>query len=320
MLTPTKKQIEFGPGAAFPSLDWLVLSPAASQCRDSLVGKWTAQRFLNLAEMNSYQVWQLGLAIAWLKEFELMSGSVLAGMSRDKPIPPDISDDLRRRMEHTARQCSLLELDAALARIERVTVSLNGGRTTWDELHHEIRILRESIESQLRFRRFAFIPVGRGALLDRVEADWETVVKNFPVARDDIREAVECYALDCNTASVFHSMRVAEHGLRGLAWKLRLRRVGSQKHPLEFAEWGSILNGLKGKLGAIQQSPGRSAKKAAEAQFYADAASHADYLNELWRKEVSHARGPFNAPEALNALMRTKAFMELLSSRIKQRP
>ena len=115
-------------------------------------------------------------------------------------------------------------------------------------------------------------------------------------------------------------MRIAEYGLRALAWRLNLRQIGKQKYPLEYAEWGAILNALRGKLNALQQSSGRSKRKAADTKFYADAASHADYLNEIWRKEVSHARGPYNAPEALNALTRTRQFMELLAQRLKERP
>jgi hypothetical protein len=114
-------------------------------------------------------------------------------------------------------------------------------------------------------------------------------------------------------------MRIAERGLRVLAKHLKVTTVGPQKHPLEFSEWGLILNAIAGKLKAIQQSPGRSAKKAALTKFYADAASQADYLNEIWRKEVSHARGMYNAPEALNALMRTYDFMNLLAQRLSEK-
>ena len=39
----------------------------------SLLPRWEAQRFVTLAEMISYNVWQLGLLLVWLKQFELMS-------------------------------------------------------------------------------------------------------------------------------------------------------------------------------------------------------------------------------------------------------
>ena len=152
-----------------------------------------------------------------------------------------------------------------------------------------------------------------------MDRDWADVQEHFPSAKDDIRDAVECYALDCNTACVFHSMRVAERGLRALAETLRITKVGKQQHPLEFAEWGPILGVIDSKLKALQQSPGRGPKKAALTAFYGDAASQADYLNEIWRKEVSHARGQYNAPGALDALTRTHDFMTLLCRRISEK-
>jgi hypothetical protein len=186
-------------------------------------------------------------------------------------------------------------------------------------LSAQLRIICETIEGQLHRRRFAFISSEKAKLMEKIDNDWQAVLEKFSRTRTDIQAATECYALDCNTATVFHCMRVAEHGLRALAWRLDLRQIGKQKYPLEYAEWGAILNAMRGKLNALQQSAGRSSRKAAQTKFYADAASHTDYLNEIWRKEVSHARGPYNAPEALNALTRTRQFMELLAQRLRER-
>jgi hypothetical protein len=174
------------------------------------------------------------------------------------------------------------------------------------------------MEDELKYRRFAFVPTEKAKKLDNIDKDWAQIQQHFPSAKPDIRQAVECYALDCNTACVFHAMRVAERGLRVLAKALGVRTVGPRQHPLEFSEWGLILNALAGKLKTLQQSSGRSVRKAALTKFYADAASQADYLNEIWRKEVSHARGLYNPPEALNALMRTQDFMNLLSQRLSE--
>ena len=176
--------------------------------------------------------------------------------------------------------------------------------------------MADTIRDELKLRRFAFVPTSRAELLDNFEADWKTALKEFPEAADDIKAAVECYALDCNTACVFHSMRVAERGLRALATALGITSTGPKRHPLEFSKWGPIIGALKTKLNSIQQSEGRSTAKAGLAKFVADAASQADYLNESFRKDVSHARGQYNAPEALNALTRSRDFMSLLTQRV----
>ncbi len=242
---------------------------------------------------------------------------VVKGFGNER-IKAELSEELIRRLTDYEGHCRDLELTGALGRIGHFNVSIKAGMT-YQQVMDEVRVLREAIEYDLQYRKFAYVPIEKAARLDKVEVEWADAIRAFPSAHDDIVAAVECYALDCNTACVFHSMRIAERGLRVLSKALKVKTIGPQKHPLEFAEWGQILMALRGKLNAIQNSPGRNAKKSALAKFYADAASQADYLNEIWRKEVSHARYAYNAPEALNALTRTREFMLLLSQKLSER-
>ena len=269
--------------------------------------------------MLQYPVWHLGISLVWLSSYEhqLIALSVVDRTYRDSLVEPSSNQFLTFKISHCQEQCEALELSASLDRIKRLSAALRSNLTN-DRLRQEIRVLRETIESELKCRRFAFVPTEKAKRLDEIDSDWSKVQQQFPSAKADIRDAVECYALDCNTACVFHSMRVAERGLRVLAETLGITKIGKHQHPLEFAEWGPILSALRVKLTALQQSPGRGPKKAALSKFYADAASQADYLNEIWRKEVSHARGQYNAPEAFNALTRTHDFMDLLASRISR--
>jgi hypothetical protein len=296
-----------------------MLTPTESWRNNGELGScWPWCRFeegqVNLSDMIHFMTYQLGFVLTQLQELETSAASE----DRDARISDALIEHrIIRLLQFARKRCEELEMPSAVARIERFLVACRMDCTN-SELATQAKVLRETIDAELRFRRFAYVPMDRAKHLDNIEKDWAIVLRQFPSARDDIRAAVECYALDCTTACVFHSMRIAEHGLRALAQKLKVRRIGPQKHPLEFAEWGGILSALRGKLASIQQSKGRNAKKAAGAKFYADAASHADYLNEIWRKEVSHARGLFNAAEALNALTRTRAFMELLSGKISE--
>ncbi len=277
-------------------------------------------RLISLLDMLQYPVDQLGTCLAGLRLMESQLESLIRTHKehRDSPVDAQVRNLLLIKIATCQKHCQKLEMTAALSRIERIHSPLNA-RISNDNLRHELRVLRETMQADLSQRRFAFVPTEKATKLDNIDKDWGDVQKHFAKAKDDIHDAIECYALDCNTACVFHSMRVAERGLRALAKTLGITNVGKQQHPLEFAEWGPILNALKGKLKDLQQSPGRGPKKAALTTFYADAASQADYLNEIWRKEVSHARGQYNAPEALNALMRTRDFMSLLSQRISEK-
>jgi hypothetical protein len=272
--------------------------------------------------MLQYPVWQLGLLLVWLERYERIFQELirLNPALRDTVAHEHIIEiDVVTQLSLGRKYCVDLALNAAVARIDRIMNQIRDVGISLDQIRVGVKVLRETMESELRDRQFAFIPPDKAQKLDKLDHDWAKVRANFLSAKDDIREAVECYVLGCNTACVFHSMRIAERGLRVLAKDLGVTTIGPQKHPLEFSEWGLILNAIDGKLKTIQQSPGRNAEKEAHSKFYADAASQANYLNEIWRKEVSHARGMYNAPEALNALMRTHDFMELLSQRLLER-
>jgi hypothetical protein len=277
----------------------------AEPCR--MVGK-----FPSLLDMIHFMAWQLGLALVWLEHEHDDAFYHCASMGeRDIPIPEDRKSRVAVFLAYIRKKCEAVELDGATKRVQIFQNNCRFG-ITYQELATEAKVLREAMESDLVFRRFASIPSDRAKLLDKIDADWAQIQERFKVAREDIRSAVECYALDCNTASVFHSMRVAEYGLRDLARRIGIKRIGKQRHPLEFAEWGSILNEIKGKLNALQQTPGRTKQKADRVKFYANAADQINYLNELWRKEVAHAREAYNAPVALDALTRVNNFMTLL--------
>jgi hypothetical protein len=273
------------------------------------------ERFYRLSDMFTYPVARLVNEVLGFQQLL----ATIDGSKKVGSVPWSSLRHIRELAANLRVDCEALELDAAIERID-IHLQLWPKTAKYEALSVELRVLCEAIEGQLRHRRFAFISPDKAKLIEKIDNDWQVVLEKFSRARTDIQAATECYALDCNTAAVFHSMRIAEYGLRAVAWRLNLRQIGKQKYPLEYAEWGMILNALTGKLKALQQSPGRSKRKAADTKFYADASDHADYLNEIWRKEVSHARGPYNAPEALNALTRTRQFMELLAQRLKERP
>jgi hypothetical protein len=60
----------------------------------------------------------------------------------------------------------------------------------------------------------------------------------FNSAAPDMIEAGNCLAAECNTAAVFHLMRVAEIGLRALA---NDRNAPFKNKPIDQQEWGTIL-------------------------------------------------------------------------------
>jgi hypothetical protein len=273
-------------------------------------------RLLSLWDMVPYRVWQLSGLLLDLRDIEWTVKRDIR--QRNEPLPPEVSDKLTEGLAKTYILCETLGMATTLDLIRAFSNALRNSELNIQECGVRLGSINVTIRSELKRRQFAYVPVEKARFLEDKEERWRDILSQFPSIKDDVDSAIDCYVLDCNTACVFHSMRIAERGLRALARALKINTIGPRKHPLEFSEWGGILGALAGRLKELQQSQGRSAKKAAQTKFYADATSQANYLNEIWRKEVSHARGMYNAPEALNALQRTRDFMQLLSGYLSE--
>jgi hypothetical protein len=224
-----------------------------------------------------------------------------------------IVEVIAERIESYYLELNLVRTQSRLARLNKLLETTAIDSWKGNEVMAELKALREALEDDLR-HYVIFVPTqDRVTFYENLQPFGEAVHNIFLDARNDIREACNCYATDNFTACVFHLMRVAERGMRALAVHLKIKKTG--KHPLEFAEWGRVCGALKKKVEQLQQRKGRSAHKSMLLQRYADAASQADYINEIWRKELAHTRRttPYNQPEAMSVLVRVHEFMQSLA-------
>jgi hypothetical protein len=176
--------------------------------------------------------------------------------------------------------------------------------------------VRHCINNELRNRKFMYMPEAEAKYYDQNDLFGEDVDQAFPVAQLDIRSVGNCIACGLFTASVFHSMRVAEFGLRRIAAKLRVRIKDHKGYvPVEYGTWDKVAKACKGKIDKIRQRP-IGPKREAELELYSDAADHCLFMKDIWRNNVSHNRKPYNEPESLAVLERVKDFMKFLAANV----
>jgi hypothetical protein len=194
---------------------------------------------------------------------------------------------------------------------------------TWQEAANELRVLRQSIEADLEDKWVALVLPDKALLLERAKQDWGNVIEAIPDSQDDIREGLYCYALERNTAAVFHLMRVAEYGLRVLAKQLRVSLDLKHKGhiiPIDYAEWQKVITAIKNKLDRIKQLSS-GPKREAQLERLSDAGDHCLFMKDIWRNAVSHARKPYSEAEAKAAMGRVHEFMAFVSREfVKPRP
>jgi hypothetical protein len=175
------------------------------------------------------------------------------------------------------------------------------------------------IGAELEARKFLYVPQDKDEYLLKNRLFGNSVYQTFPSARKELTEAGTALAMDLYTACVFYLMRVAEHGLRELALRLRVKLTHKTKLlPLDFADWNQIITGIKNKITAARTlTPGP--KKQAKLEMYSSAADHCEYMKDIWRNTASHSRKSYTKLEALQAMDRVRDFMQFLSISLTER-
>jgi hypothetical protein len=231
-------------------------------------------------------------------------------------LSPEILQEIKLFAAIYAEQeCSHLEMPISTQKARSLKASIDSGtRYSSEVMHKELEGLAETITMELARQKFAYIPSRLDKYFEQKKLFGESVYEKCDAAKQDIEDAGNCLAASLPTASVFHLMRVAEHGLRVLAKKLRVTISHKGKAcPLEFGDWNTVIAGIKNKI-ADARKLSASHRRQARLEAYSNAADHCEYMKDIWRNNLSHARRPYSEPEAVAVFERVRDFMISLSA------
>lgn len=182
-------------------------------------------------------------------------------------------------------------------------------------IHSRLRVVVEGIQNNLESRKFMFLPKEDALYWENLEMFGDDFATVFPKeAVFELAEVGKCFAASRAIACVFHCMRIAEYGLRILAKRVGVKLTDKRKPmPIEFATWDKVIQATRSKIGAARLLP-HSRKKAEQLQFYSDSADHCEYMKDIWRNEIAHARHRFyTREETLGVISRVRLFSELIA-------
>jgi hypothetical protein len=182
-------------------------------------------------------------------------------------------------------------------------------------LRDRLATIIKGVNDNLRSRKFMYVPRDQAAYWDNIDLFGDDFIIGFPrAALLEMMEAGNCYSAGRWTACVFHSMRVAEYGLRILAKRLNVTITHKGKQcPLEYGDWNTVITGIKKKIADIRQNQKVGPKREQALQFFSDAADHCEYMKDIWRNEISHTRRRSTKSESLAALNRVRDFVTPLA-------
>ena len=201
--------------------------------------------------------------------------------------------------------------------IKRLRGWNRGDGDSWETLFSRACALRDSLRIELGEFLFYIYPKEKGQKHKEWPETWRTVCDAFPEARIESYNATDCYALGHDTASVFHSMRVAEIGLRALA---KERRIALPKNKaIEWATWHEIIKALDAEIKRIGETEKAGSSKDAALTFYSGARADLNGFKDEFRNLVMHVRGQYDEFQALRALTQVHDFMARIAGKIDHR-
>lgn len=221
-------------------------------------------------------------------------------------------------LQHLAslkQSCIELELGESKKNVERIERKISS-RIKIELMPSEIGCLLELLESECSERLTYNIKKDKSATFAQEDKAWAPIDSKFKSIREDVESGLHCYALDQDTASIFHFMRVVEIGLRSLA---RERNVKIPKKHLDWQQWRTIINAISRKVDLIDSWKAGPAKDNA-LDFYRGAIGEFQAFKDVYRNHVMHTHGSYDSRESLRVLQHVRGFMERLSSKIEENP
>lgn len=250
---------------------------------------------------------------------------VLEAIQDWKILPPCDSKGFVRRyhlqmiedhLKDLRRYQDLLDLDPGIRQQmsylqDRIDEDM--GDTSPDRLVSLTDSLHESIVDALKNRKFLYMPSQDAKFYISDHLFPGNLVERFPDAIHDVLDAETAFAVGLYTACVFHSMRVAEHGLRFIATALKVDITDNGKPcPVEFVTWEKVLQAIENKRAELRRET-KSGALIQQQRYYAEAASHCAHLKDWFRNDAMHSRRSYVQAEALAALSRSAEFMALVN-------
>lgn len=196
-----------------------------------------------------------------------------------------------------------LGLSVSVAAAERITQFKEG---PWDDNDMEyidqsctelIHILQYELES-----KYALILDPARAHFYENEGNLFSgkILDEFPELREDVEEACKCYALERNTACVFHLMRVMERCLQEWARKLDIELERTYDK-----QWQQIINAVRNRLKELypnEKDPNRIREE-----------GRLGYLETVkirWRNPTMHPKETYTGEEAWKIIGAVQALVE----------
>ncbi len=257
---------------------------------------------IGLAELMAYLFAIIG-ALENLRDIR-QTLAAIPNQSMQISFAHDQLEVLKHALSFAEQNFQDYELDSATDRIKRIRTQIQIDATI-GAVVTELRVLNEVAGDQLDRRHSVYIPLKKlDFYLKVLEIFPKDLIFVFPGVDNDITEACWCYALDRNTACVFHCMGILQRGLHSLAKDLNVPFADT----LDLENWKNIIDQIEKKIRELE-SLKKGPEKDEKLSFYSNAAVQFRYFKDAWRNHVAHLREQYDADQAHSILIHVRDFI-----------
>jgi hypothetical protein len=207
--------------------------------------------------------------------------------------------------------CKAFDLPASAQLVDEIITALRS-RSGYplEKAERQFQELAKRMEAELAARLFLHVDGDSARFYAKPFEKWDEARAAFPSATYDIEEASKALGLRRSTASVFHLMRVLEHGLRSLAKRFAV--------PFEHKAWGELIERTEKAIREIGQQRNKPADWKEEEQFYSEAATQFMHFKNAWRNYTAHVQFKYTEDEAESIYRHVRDFMKHIAKRLKE--
>lgn len=235
---------------------------------------------------------------------------------KDNPHHQKTIEDSKKNADEVARLAESVLSHLKCPHIDRAITSLTWWskqeHPSWADLRAKVIALRNAIDTELKQYFYYQYPKQKAQLLVGWKDEWRAAIEAFPTIESEVFSATDCYALGHNVASVFHSMRVLECGLRAIAADVGLT--------FDLQQWHNIIEQIESNITTERKTLLKGEARNERLRFLSEAAKEFFYFKDGWRNYVAHNRANYDEHQALGVLTHVRSFMNHLASQLSEAP
>ena len=243
----------------------------------------------------------------WLDLIETLTRFAEKMTSADaKPMPAVAQRKAHLNFKRLGDRCREISLETAAEMASEMLKDSKKPGYTYKKHGEDFDVLRRVIVANMESLVMR-ISSEYAQYLEPWESLDDALFASFPSAIEELESAGKCLAYDQGTATVFHLMRIMEHGLKVFAYALEIPYAPS---------WESYLTQIERQITEKHKTKTIDWKQ--DEAYFREVAGDLQIVKIVWRNPTMHIVRSYSQSEAKEILTAVVAFMKRLSEKFSE--